>query len=84
MHLEIFPSDVRVVIQYETRTVDVVGVNVIRGVNFNGSEADFNAANYVEGICAVITTVGQTLAKEFPYKPKDDKNELPDEIVFGK
>ncbi len=46
--------------------------------------AHFNAANYVEGICAIVTTVGQTLAKEFPYKPKDDKNELPDEIVFGK
>jgi uncharacterized membrane protein len=44
----------------------------------------FNKENHVQGICEVITTVGQTLAKEFPYEPTDDKNELPDEIVFGK
>jgi uncharacterized membrane protein len=44
----------------------------------------FNKQNHVQGICEVITTVGQTLAKEFPYEPTDDKNELPDEIVFGK
>jgi uncharacterized membrane protein len=44
----------------------------------------FNKENHVDGICETITTVGQTLAKEFPYEPTDDKNELPDEIVFGK
>jgi uncharacterized membrane protein len=44
----------------------------------------FNKQNHVEGICEVVTTVGQTLAKEFPYEAADDKNELPDEIVFGK
>ena len=44
----------------------------------------FNKENYVTGICETITTIGKTLEKEFPYQPNDDKNELPDEIVFGK
>lgn len=44
----------------------------------------FNKDNYVTGICETITTIGETLHKEFPYEPNDDKNELPDEIVFGK
>ncbi len=44
----------------------------------------FNKEDYVAGICKTVTTIGQTLAKEFPYEPNDDKNELPDEIVFGK
>ena len=40
--------------------------------------------NHITGICNAITMIGQTLQKEFPYEPNDDKNELPDEIVFGK
>ncbi len=37
----------------------------------------------INGICAAIASIGQTLQKEYPYQPNDDKNELPDEIVFG-
>lgn len=37
----------------------------------------------ISGICSAILSIGDTLAKEFPYQPNDDKNELPDEIVFG-
>jgi len=44
----------------------------------------FNKDNHVKGICETIATIGETLHKEFPYQPNDDKNELPDEIVFGK
>jgi uncharacterized membrane protein len=44
----------------------------------------FNKADHVAGICQTVTSIGQTLAKEFPYEANDDKNELPDEIVFGK
>ncbi len=43
----------------------------------------FNKANHVAGICETVTAIGQTLHNEFPYQPNDDKNELPDEIVFG-
>jgi uncharacterized membrane protein len=44
----------------------------------------FNKEDHVAGICQTVSTIGQTLAKEFPYEANDDKNELPDEIVFGK
>jgi uncharacterized membrane protein len=44
----------------------------------------FNKSNHVTGICETVHAIGQTLQKEFPYQPNDDKNELPDEIVFGK
>lgn len=43
----------------------------------------FNKENHVTGICETVTTIGATLQKEFPYQPNDDKNELPDAIVFG-
>ncbi|MGG9963263.1 TPM domain-containing protein [Ferruginibacter sp. SUN106] len=44
----------------------------------------FNKDNHVAGLCETIAMIGQTLHNEFPYEPNDDKNELPDEIVFGK
>lgn len=36
------------------------------------------------GLCICIDTLGEALAKYFPYDPAITKNELPDEIVFGK
>jgi len=44
----------------------------------------FNKEDHVAGICQTVISIGQTLEKEFPYDARDDKNELPDEIVFGK
>lgn len=37
-----------------------------------------------EGFVACINELGTALAKHFPYDPAVTKNELPDEIVFGK
>jgi len=37
-----------------------------------------------EGLCVCITELGKALAQHFPYDPAVTKNELPDEIVFGK
>ena len=37
-----------------------------------------------EGLCNCIEQLGIVLAKEFPADPNIKKNELPDEIVFGK
>ena len=37
-----------------------------------------------EGICLAITDLGQALQHYFPYNKDTDKNELPDEIVFGR
>ncbi|MBS1730235.1 MAG: TPM domain-containing protein [Bacteroidetes bacterium] len=44
----------------------------------------FHKENYVTGICEVIEKLGLALAMHFPYEKDTDKNELPDEIVFGK
>ncbi|MCD6011319.1 MAG: hypothetical protein K0Q79_1181 [Flavipsychrobacter sp.] len=37
-----------------------------------------------EGLCNCIAELGTALAINFPYDPSINKNELPDEIVFGK
>jgi uncharacterized membrane protein len=44
----------------------------------------FNKSDYAKGIAAVVTEIGAALAHYFPYEASTDKNELPDEIVFGK
>jgi uncharacterized membrane protein len=36
------------------------------------------------GIAEIVTDIGEVLNKYFPYDNDTDKNELPDEIVFGK
>ena len=43
----------------------------------------FNKSNYVEGISSIVTEIGIALHTHFPYNKLTDKNELPDEIVFG-
>jgi len=45
---------------------------------------NFNKDNYADGIKNVITDIGEALTKHFPYNNDTDKNELPDEILFGK
>lgn len=44
----------------------------------------FNRENYAAGIATVVHEVGETLAFHFPYDAAIDKNELPDDIAFGK
>lgn len=45
---------------------------------------NFNRENYAEGISEVVNDIGEALTKYFPYNNDKDKNELPDDIVFGK
>ncbi len=44
----------------------------------------FNKENYALGIKECISKIGDALKYHFPYDQKTDKNELPDEIIFGK
>lgn len=44
---------------------------------------DFKKENFTKGICNMIAEVGDALKTNFPYA-SDDKNELDDNIVFGK
>ncbi len=43
----------------------------------------FNKQNFAEGIAEVVKDVGEVLVHHFPYDKSTDKNELPDDIVFG-
>lgn len=45
---------------------------------------NFNRENYAKGISEVVEDIGEALTKHFPYNNNTDKNELPDDIVFGK
>ena len=44
----------------------------------------FSKDNMIEGITTSIYKIGEALKTHFPYDKEIDKNELPDEIVFGK
>lgn len=46
--------------------------------------SQFNRENYADGISNCVTEIGQALQQYFPYNKEEDKNELPDEIMFGK
>lgn len=44
----------------------------------------FQNKEFVAGIIAVVEDIGEALRTHFPYVTSTDKNELPDDIVFGK
>ena len=44
----------------------------------------FDRENYAEGIRQCVVDIGEALHHHFPYNMDTDKNELPDDIVFGK
>lgn len=44
----------------------------------------FTKDNMVNGIEECVRLIGSTLTEKFPYISTEDKNELPDDIVFGK
>ncbi|RZK45422.1 MAG: TPM domain-containing protein [Pedobacter sp.] len=44
----------------------------------------FQMEHYMDALVLVIEDVGHALDDHFPFDQKSDKNELPDDIVFGK
>jgi uncharacterized membrane protein len=44
----------------------------------------FKKEHLTDGICQAVTDLGQALEFYFPYNRNTDKNELPDEIIFGR
>jgi uncharacterized membrane protein len=44
----------------------------------------FRNQKLIDGVCQGIHDLGEALQFYFPYESSTDKNELPDEIVFGK
>jgi len=65
------------------------GIHQITGQDYwktavSNMVSQFNKENYAEGIASCVTMIGKTLQEHFPYEKDEDKNELPDEIIFGK
>lgn len=44
----------------------------------------FRERHYVDAILQVIEDIGAALYLHFPYNRQTDKNELPDDLVFGR
>jgi uncharacterized membrane protein len=44
----------------------------------------FRERNLAEGLVQCINDIGEVLHQQFPYDRDTDKNELPDDIVFGR
>jgi len=64
------------------------GIYRIAGAEFWQQEVrimlrEFNQEHYATGIATVVQQIGALLSQHFPYEPDTDKNELPDDIVFG-
>ena len=65
------------------------GIHRKVGTDYWNKEVDlliknFNKENYAEGIRDCVIDIGEALHQHFPYSKDTDKNELPDNIVFGK
>jgi len=43
----------------------------------------FKKNEMVDGVIHCIRDIGEVLAEKFPFIPGEDKNELPDDIIFG-
>lgn len=43
----------------------------------------FRQNHLADGLCAAISELGDALHQHFPFNANTDKNELPDEIIFG-
>ncbi len=64
------------------------GIYIALGENYWNEEVgkmlrEFNASHFAEGITIIIRDIGMALHTHFPYERTTDKNELPDDIVFG-
>jgi uncharacterized membrane protein len=46
--------------------------------------AHFREHHYADALLEVINDIGEALYIHFPFNRETDKNELPDDIVFGK
>lgn len=45
--------------------------------------SNFNKNDYAKGLCQSLSAIGEALHHHFPFDKTTDKNELPDDIVFG-
>ncbi len=65
------------------------GIYKVAGAGYWNERAEemllhFKKEKHAEGLVKVISHIGDALTHHFPYDREIDKNELPDDIVFGK
>lgn len=46
--------------------------------------SEFSAHHFVDGVLEIISDIGSALTEKFPYNGDTDRNELSNDIVFGK
>lgn len=64
------------------------GIHEKVGIEFWNKEvlkmlSSFKKESYTEGIVQIVKEIGDALVTHFPYE-NEDRNELPDDIVFGR
>lgn len=64
------------------------GINAKTGDQYwkdevNKMISEFHEHHYADGIAHCLEDIGEALQTYFPYDRETDKNELPDEIIFG-
>jgi uncharacterized membrane protein len=84
-------NGVLIYLAMKDRQLDVFGdegIHRIVGSEFWNREvakilAEFGTLHYVDGITTIIHDIGEVLQEKFPYH-SEDRNELPDNIIFGR
>lgn len=84
-------NGVLVYVAYKSRKCAIIGDEGINKVVeptfwddcYGVMTSHFKSDDFGEGIAAAVLKAGEKLKEFFPYQ-SDDKNELPDEISFGK
>jgi len=82
---------VLVYMAYKDRQLAIMGDEGIHkkvGAEFWNNEVKqmlsrFSKHDYADGIISIINDIGNALHEHFPYNRETDKNELPDDIIFG-
>ena len=47
-------------------------------------ESDFRQGRFADGLCTAVLEAGRLLSQHFPHAGDQDRNELSDELSFGK
>jgi len=91
MHRTALRNGVLIYLSHEDRKFAILGdagINKVTGPSFWNGVKDtmrgfFVKGDFTEGMVEGLAMAGEALSKNFPHKA-GDRNELPDDIVFGK
>ena len=74
---------------HEVALIGDEGIHQLVGTEFWNTQVQqmigfFKENHLADGIVKCVAEVGNVLIEKFPFDPHTDKNELPDDVVFGK